>query len=103
MDYNAREDREIRDLIRQASASRDKSGDLRRKTLSKLIDLTHTQKTSLKILAANNIPNLFNDFPDQEENAINAIYDLCEDQHKQGCERRDTTQSQQFPKRRING
>ncbi|KAJ7762512.1 hypothetical protein B0H16DRAFT_1529053 [Mycena metata] len=73
-------EREIRDLIRQANASSEKSGALRRKTLNKLIDLTHTSHTALKILAAKNIPDLFNDFPDEEEAAINAVYDLCEDQ-----------------------
>ncbi|KAJ7252107.1 hypothetical protein B0H12DRAFT_624426 [Mycena haematopus] len=82
MDQNVLEEREIRDLIRQANANRDKSGDLRLKALNKLIELTHTQKTSLKILAAKNIPYLFNDFPDEEETAINAVYDLCEDQEK---------------------
>ncbi|KAJ6594591.1 hypothetical protein B0H19DRAFT_1096158 [Mycena capillaripes] len=80
MENNAREEREIRDLIRQANGSPDKSGVLRRKALNKLIDLTHTQNASLKILAAKNIPGLLNDFPDQEEAAINAVYDLCEDQ-----------------------
>ncbi|KAJ6456389.1 hypothetical protein C8R45DRAFT_943603 [Mycena sanguinolenta] len=82
MDQNVLEEREIRDLIRQANANREKSGDLRLKALHKLIDLTHTQKTSLKILAAKNIPLLFNDFQDEEEVAINAVYDLCEDQEK---------------------
>ncbi len=38
------------------------------------------QNASLKILAAKNIPGLFNDFPDLEEAAINAVYDLCDDQ-----------------------
>ncbi|KAJ6507414.1 hypothetical protein C8R47DRAFT_1101220 [Mycena vitilis] len=80
MDRNAREEREIRDLIRQANGDADKPGVVRRKTLNRLIDLTHTQNTSLKILAAKTIPGLLNDFPDQEEAAINAVYDLCEDQ-----------------------
>ncbi|KAJ7162251.1 hypothetical protein C8R46DRAFT_1353235 [Mycena filopes] len=73
-------ERDIRDLIRRANASPEKSGALRRKTLNKLIDLTHTSHTALKILAAKGIPDLFNDFPDEEEAAINAVYDLCEDQ-----------------------
>ncbi|KAF8143352.1 hypothetical protein K438DRAFT_648042 [Mycena galopus ATCC 62051] len=50
MDQNALEEREIRDLIRQATSNRDKSGALRLKALNKLIDITHTQKTSLKFL-----------------------------------------------------
>ncbi|KAJ6538779.1 hypothetical protein DFH09DRAFT_1176215 [Mycena vulgaris] len=80
MEHSAREERDIRDLLRQANASADKSGPLRRKALNELIDLTHTPYSSLKILAAKNIPDLFNDFPDEEEAAINAVYDLCEDQ-----------------------
>ncbi|KAJ7122054.1 hypothetical protein C8R43DRAFT_1032975 [Mycena crocata] len=81
MERNVREqEREIRDLIQRANGHRDKSGVLRRKTLNTLIDLTHTPHPSLKLLAAKNIPNLFNDFPDEEEAAINAVYDLCEDQ-----------------------
>ncbi|KAJ6567833.1 Fusaric acid resistance protein-like-domain-containing protein [Mycena sp. CBHHK59/15] len=78
------------DLIRKAKANPDKSGNFRRNTLKKLIDLTHTPHPSLKILAAQNIPDLYSDFPDQEEAAINAVYDLCEDQsaivRKQGYE-----------------
>ncbi|KAF8644795.1 hypothetical protein AX16_008257 [Volvariella volvacea WC 439] len=31
-------------------------------------------------MAAGNIPSFFTDFPDLEEDAINAVYDLCEDQ-----------------------
>ncbi|KAJ7049970.1 apoptosis inhibitory protein 5-domain-containing protein [Mycena amicta] len=52
----------------------------RRKTLTKLIDLTHEGNSNFKTLAAENIPKLLNDFPDLEEDAINAVYDLCEDQ-----------------------
>jgi len=44
-----------------------------------LIDLTHSVHPSLKILAAGEIRHFFKYFPDLEEAAINAIYDLCED------------------------
>ncbi|KAJ7141110.1 hypothetical protein C8R44DRAFT_692909 [Mycena epipterygia] len=81
MEHSVREqEQEIRDLIKQANRSPEQSGPLRRKTLNKLIDLIHTPHPPLKILAAKNIPDLFNDFPDEEEAAINAVYDLCEDQ-----------------------
>ncbi|KAH9954042.1 hypothetical protein BGW80DRAFT_1404982 [Lactifluus volemus] len=43
--------------------------------------LVHSPHTSLKCLAAMNIANFFKAFPDIEENAINAIFDLCEDHH----------------------
>ncbi|KAH8993434.1 hypothetical protein EDB92DRAFT_2086336, partial [Lactarius akahatsu] len=36
--------------------------------------------TSLRRMAASNIATLFKAFPDLEEDAINAVYDLCEDQ-----------------------
>jgi hypothetical protein len=52
----------------------------RRDALRRLIDLTHSPHSNLKIFAAANIKNYFNDFPDLEDSAINAIYDLCEDQ-----------------------
>jgi len=41
--------------------------------------LTHAQDASAKIFAAANIRHFFADFPELETDAINAIYDLCED------------------------
>lgn len=55
----------------------------RREALRKLIVSSHSGSPALKILAAENIPSLFNDFLELEEEAINAIYDLCEDQYPQ--------------------
>ncbi|KAJ7646592.1 hypothetical protein FB45DRAFT_890848 [Roridomyces roridus] len=78
MEPDAREQQRVREIIRKARATSDVS--VRRNALNKLIDLTHTGYTPWKTLAAKNIPELFNDFPEQEEAAINAIYDLCEDQ-----------------------
>ncbi|GLB37081.1 putative apoptosis inhibitory protein 5 (API5) [Lyophyllum shimeji] len=72
-------EREIRDAIRRARGSPDKTGSLRRDTLKRLIALTHSPHPNLKILAAQNIRFLFIDFPELEEEAINAVYDLCED------------------------
>jgi hypothetical protein len=48
--------------------------------LKRLIDVIHSPHPSLKILAAQNIRFFFTDFPELEEAAINAVYDLCEDQ-----------------------
>jgi Apoptosis inhibitory protein 5 (API5) len=59
------------------------SFDQRRNALRQLIDSTHSRHSSLKILAAGEIRHFFKDFPDLEEEAINAIYDLCEDQDSQ--------------------
>ena len=48
--------------------------------LDRLINLTHSPHPGLKILAAQNICFFLLDFPQLEEAAIDAIYDLCEDQ-----------------------
>ncbi|KAG6335387.1 hypothetical protein ID866_3701 [Astraeus odoratus] len=62
-------------------AAQDTSGaSSRRETLQELIELTHSPSRQSKSYAAGQIPRFFNDFPDLEEEAINAIYDLCEDQ-----------------------
>lgn len=52
----------------------------RRETLNRLIGLTHSHHSTLKCFAAGHIRLFFKDFPDLEEEAINAVYDLCEDQ-----------------------
>ncbi|KAG6900547.1 hypothetical protein C0993_009124 [Termitomyces sp. T159_Od127] len=74
------QERDIQDLLRKAKRHLDKTGSLRRNTLKRLIDLTHSPHPNLKILAAQNIGAFFTDFPELEEEAINAVYDLCEDQ-----------------------
>ena len=52
----------------------------RREAFQELIALTHSRHPLLKSYAAGHIHVFFNDFPDLEEDAINAVYDLCEDQ-----------------------
>ncbi|KAF4597852.1 hypothetical protein EYR38_006243 [Pleurotus pulmonarius] len=75
------QERELRDLIRRAKGQSNKTGNMRRDTLTRLISLTQsTQPASLKILAADGIQYFFKDFPELEEGSINAVYDLCEDQ-----------------------
>ncbi|KAF8893579.1 hypothetical protein BD779DRAFT_1507003 [Infundibulicybe gibba] len=74
------QERQIKDAIWKARDDPDKTGVLRRDTLQRLIDLIHSPHTPLKIVAAANIRYFFNDFPELEELAINAVYDLCEDQ-----------------------
>ncbi|EAU91640.2 hypothetical protein CC1G_09322 [Coprinopsis cinerea okayama7 len=59
------------------------NGALRRNTLQRLMVLSQSPHPELKILAAQNIPIYFSDDPEQGEQAINAIYDLCEDQSSQ--------------------
>lgn len=52
----------------------------RRDAFQELIALTHSSHPILKSYAAAHIHVFFKDFPDLEEDAINAVYDLCEDQ-----------------------
>ncbi|KAF5355055.1 hypothetical protein D9756_005246 [Leucocoprinus leucothites] len=70
---------EVDDMLQRAKSSPDRHGRLRQEALKRLINLAHSESTSLKILAAKNIRFFFTDFPDLEEEAVDAIYDLCED------------------------
>ena len=51
-----------------------------RDTLKRLIEIVHSPYSSLKTIAAHNIKYFIKDFPELEDDAINAVYDLCEDQ-----------------------
>lgn len=74
------QEREINLLLRRAKESTEKGSPPRKAALQKLIDLAHSSSAHFKILAAQNIKFFFADFPDLEEDAINAVYDICEDQ-----------------------
>ncbi|KAJ3996787.1 hypothetical protein F5050DRAFT_47190 [Lentinula boryana] len=74
------EDRELQALVRRAKSISDKTSTSRRSALRQLVEATHSSNVSLKTFAAKNIPDFFQDFPEAEEDAINAVYDLCEDQ-----------------------
>lgn len=72
-------------VIREVHCTRNNNGTeltlaQRRETLKRLIDAIHSPHINLKMLAAQNIRFFFIDFPELEEAAINAVYDLCEDQ-----------------------
>ena len=56
-------------------------------TLKRLIELVHSPYSSLKNIAAMNIKSYIKDFPELEDDAINAVYDLCEDQDQRVCPR----------------
>lgn len=100
----AEQEKDIRDLLRRAERTPVKTSALvcppflpsfsptsdanrpsasppcqRRDTLRHLIDLAHSPHPSLKIIAATNLKLFIRDFPDLEDDAINAVYDLCED------------------------
>ncbi|EIW83512.1 hypothetical protein CONPUDRAFT_164439 [Coniophora puteana RWD-64-598 SS2] len=71
-----------RDIEQQVyvALSRSKKGSpLRRRAFDRLLGLTRAPESAAKSLAAQKIPVLFSDFPELAEEAINAIYDLCED------------------------
>ncbi|TBU48665.1 hypothetical protein BD309DRAFT_1041531 [Dichomitus squalens] len=73
------QEKDIRDLLRRAERTPVKTSALRRDTLKRLIDLAHSTHPSLKVIAATNLKLFIKDFPDLEDDAINAVYDLCED------------------------
>ncbi|KAF9063979.1 hypothetical protein BDP27DRAFT_1384845 [Rhodocollybia butyracea] len=77
------EDRELQVLVRRAKTNPDKTGTSRRSALKQLVEATHSSSVPTKLFAASNIPEFFQDFPESEEDAINAVYDLCEDQSAQ--------------------
>ncbi|THH14906.1 hypothetical protein EW146_g5494 [Bondarzewia mesenterica] len=84
MDQNPLEqEKEIRELIRRAERTPVKNSPQRRDALQRLIATARSPHSSLKTLAASNITKFFKHFPDLDEDAINAIYDLCEDQDSQ--------------------
>ncbi|PCH35985.1 hypothetical protein WOLCODRAFT_108007 [Wolfiporia cocos MD-104 SS10] len=73
------QDRDIRELIRRAERQPVKTSGVRREVLRRLIDLAHSPHPKLKMTAAQNLNKYIKDFPDLEDDAINAVYDLCED------------------------
>ncbi|KAJ4490923.1 apoptosis inhibitory protein 5-domain-containing protein [Lentinula aciculospora] len=77
------EERELQALVRRTKSLPDKTSTSRRSALKQLVEATRSSTVSLKTFAAKNIPEFFQDFPDAEEDAINAVYDLCEDQSSQ--------------------
>ncbi|KAK7692179.1 hypothetical protein QCA50_003802 [Cerrena zonata] len=70
---------ELRELLRRAERTPVKTAAVRKDTLKKLIDLAHSQHPSVKLTVAEKIPAYLKDFPELEDEAINAVYDLCED------------------------
>ncbi|CCM03887.1 uncharacterized protein FIBRA_06038 [Fibroporia radiculosa] len=81
MDERSQEDqeRDMRDMVRRTEKMPNKTSGQRRDALKRLIDLAHSPYPKLKILAAAHLKNYIKDFPDLEDDAINAVYDLCED------------------------
>jgi len=107
MDPNATDqEREIRDLIRRAERTPVKTSPLA-SALSSFSAFDGHAEThgacaaagcaetpvgdrayrafALKKIAAGNITKFFKDFPELDEDAINAIYDLCEDHDPKVC------------------
>ncbi|KAK1232359.1 hypothetical protein PQX77_004523 [Marasmius sp. AFHP31] len=75
--------KDLQNLMRRARSSPDKTGTTRKNALRQIIDATRSSYPQVKIFAARNMAELFPHFPDLEEEAVNAIYDLCEDPDSQ--------------------
>ncbi|OSX65813.1 hypothetical protein POSPLADRAFT_1043402 [Postia placenta MAD-698-R-SB12] len=73
------QEREIKDVLRKAERYPIRTSAARKEVLKRLIDLAHSPHPKLKMIAANNLKSFIKDFPDLEDEAINAVYDLCED------------------------
>lgn len=52
----------------------------RRAAFQRLISLAQSSNPAFKKLVTEKVKEFFDDFPDLQEEAINAVYDLCEDQ-----------------------
>ncbi|OCH91684.1 hypothetical protein OBBRIDRAFT_728372 [Obba rivulosa] len=79
----AEQERDVKELLRRAERTQLKDASARKDALKRLIDLAHSPHASLKIIAATNFKHFVKDFPELEDDAINAVYDLCEDQSSQ--------------------
>ncbi|KAI0275618.1 apoptosis inhibitory protein 5-domain-containing protein [Russula aff. rugulosa BPL654] len=76
----ATQEREATDIFNRADRRGPPTNSVRKDALVHAIHLSRSPHASLKRLAAINIVKFFRAFPDLEEEAINAVYDLCEDQ-----------------------
>ncbi|KAH9949030.1 hypothetical protein B0H21DRAFT_689040 [Amylocystis lapponica] len=73
------QEKEVRELLRRAERTPSRTSSQRKDALRKLIELAHSPYPNLKVIAATNVRFFIKDFPDLEDDAINAVYDLCED------------------------
>ncbi|KAF8269291.1 apoptosis inhibitory protein 5-domain-containing protein [Lactarius quietus] len=76
----AEQERDAIELFGRADRLVPDTNSVRKHALSHAIKLAHSHHTSLKRMAAVNIAKFFKAFPELEEDAINTVYDLCEDQ-----------------------
>ncbi|TDL21689.1 hypothetical protein BD410DRAFT_287203 [Rickenella mellea] len=72
-------DKELKEYLRRAERHPDKTGNVRRDAFRRLLALAHSEDNGHKKLATEKIKDYFNDFPALQDEAINTIYDLCED------------------------
>ncbi|EIN11204.1 hypothetical protein PUNSTDRAFT_118713 [Punctularia strigosozonata HHB-11173 SS5] len=76
------QERELRTQLKNAERLSGNST-ARKEALTQLIQLVHSSHVNIKSLVAENIPKYIKYFPDLEDDAINAVYDLCEDPDQQ--------------------
>ncbi|KAH9916838.1 uncharacterized protein B0H18DRAFT_1036990 [Fomitopsis serialis] len=73
------QEKEINEVLRKAFKTPAKSSH-RKEAMKRLIELARSPHPKLKIVVAQNLKVFIKDFPELEDDAINAVYDLCEDQ-----------------------
>ncbi|KAH9932462.1 uncharacterized protein B0H18DRAFT_985633 [Fomitopsis serialis] len=73
------QEKEINEVLRKAFKTPAKSSH-RKEAMKRLIELARSSHSKLKIVVAQNLKVFIKDFPELEDDAINAVYDLCEDQ-----------------------
>ncbi|KLO16028.1 hypothetical protein SCHPADRAFT_232471 [Schizopora paradoxa] len=71
--------RSLKEEIRRAERNPNKTSSQRRKAYERVLQLANSTDVASKKLATDTIKDFFADFPEYQDQAINAVYDLCED------------------------
>ncbi|THH02961.1 hypothetical protein EW145_g6651 [Phellinidium pouzarii] len=77
---NTTEDNELKEFFRRADRYPDRKGPFRREAFRRLLSLAQVKNAAHKKMVTEKVKDYFVDFPDLQDEAINAVYDMCEDQ-----------------------
>ncbi|KAI5117854.1 hypothetical protein M0805_007697 [Coniferiporia weirii] len=77
---NHAQDIELKEYFRRAERHPDRTGPVRREAFKRLLSLAQVQNSAHKKFVTEKVKDYFVDFPDLQDEAINAVYDMCEDQ-----------------------
>ncbi|KAH8116616.1 hypothetical protein DFH11DRAFT_1221980 [Phellopilus nigrolimitatus] len=80
---NPTQDAEVKEYFRRAERNPDRRGPLRKEAFKRLLGFAHAEDALHKKLVTEKVKEYFVDFPDLQDEAINAVYDLCEDQDQE--------------------